>query len=334
MSILHETVTAYLPSKKKTTPSGWTSFNAPCCIHNGDSADKRQRGGLISNADGGISYHCFNCGYKCSWTPGRNLSFKFRKFLQWLGTPDDVINKLALQIMKSNEGITVHKPVVQLPKFVQKDLPNGARRLDRWDDWQALEPTGIDENLFKVAEYMKKRQLNIDDYNFHWTPKLGYRDRLIVPFYYKGDVVGWTARKVTDGNPKYLSEQQPGYVFNFDAQNYNRIFTIVVEGPFDALGVDGVALLGSEVKDQQALLIKSLNKKVILVPDRDENGQKLLEQAIELGWSVSMPDWEDEVKDVNDAVMKYGRMYTLHTIVSSTEDSELKIKLRSKQWFG
>ena len=109
MSILHETVTAYLPSKKKTTPSGWTSFNAPCCIHNGDSADKRQRGGLISNADGGISYHCFNCGYKCSWTPGRNLSFKFRKFLQWLGTPDDVINKLALQIMKSNEGITVHK---------------------------------------------------------------------------------------------------------------------------------------------------------------------------------------------------------------------------------
>ena len=76
MSILHETVTAYLPSKKKTTPSGWTSFNAPCCIHNGDSADKRQRGGLISNADGGISYHCFNCGYKCSWTPGRNLSFK------------------------------------------------------------------------------------------------------------------------------------------------------------------------------------------------------------------------------------------------------------------
>ena len=67
---------------------------------------------------------------------------------------------------------------------------------------------------------------------------------------------------------------------------------------------------------------------------RDENGQKLLEQAIELGWSVSMPDWEDEVKDVNDAVMKYGRMYTLHTIVSSTEDSELKIKLRSKQWFG
>ena len=46
-----------------------------------------------------------------------------------------------------------------------------------------------------------------------------------------------------------------------------------------------------------------------------------------------MSDWEDEVKDVHDAVMKYGRMYTLHTI-AFPEDSELKIKLRSKQWFG
>ena len=63
-----------------------------------------------------------------------------------------------------------------------------------------------------------------------------------------------------------MSEQQPGYVFNLDAQNYQRIFCIVVEGPFDAISVDGVALLGSEVKDQQALTINALNKKVIIDP--------------------------------------------------------------------
>ena len=335
MSILHETVTAYLPSKKKTTPSGWTSFNAPCCIHNGDSADKRQRGGLISNADGGISYHCFNCGYKCSWTPGRNLSFKFRKFLQWLGTPDDVINKLALQIMKSNEGITVHKPVVQLPKFVPKDLPNGARRLDRWDDWQALESTGVDNNLFKVFEYLKSRKLFLDDYDFHWTPEPGYKDRIIIPFYDKGKVVGYTARKINDGNPKYLSDQQPGYVFNLDAQiNTNRIYTVVVEGPFDAIAVEGVALLGSEIKDQQAMLINNLNTEVVVMPDRDEAGEKLIQQAIDLGWSVSMPDWHESVKDVNEAVQTYGKIYTLHSIIASAEHNPLKIQLGAKKWFG
>ena len=107
-----------------------------------------------------------------------------------------------------------------------------------------------------------------------------------------------------------------------------------MEGPLDAIGVDGVALLGSEVKDQQALLLKTLNKEVILVPDRDENGKHLVEQAMELGWSVSMPEWTEDIKDVNDAVIKYGKIFTLHSIVNAKESNELKIKLRSKQWFG
>jgi len=333
MSIVQETLTLHLPSKRKTTPSGWTSFNAPCCVHNGDSADKRQRGGLISNGDGGISYHCFNCGFKASWQPGRQLSYKMRKLFEWLGTPDDVISKLSLQCLQIAE-VGNSNVKIELPKFETKDLPEGARRLDQWDDWQSLEPTGIDNNLVKVYEYLKSRHLYLDDYPFHWTPELGYRDRIIIPFYYKGEVVGFTARKIRDGNPKYLSDQQPGYVFNLDAQNYERIYTVIVEGPFDAIAVEGVALLGSEIKDQQAMLLNSLNTTKVIVPDRDEAGSKLVEQAIELGWSVSMPEWHQDIKDVNDAVQKYGKLYTLHSIITSSESNELKIRLRSKKWFG
>ena len=326
-SLVYDTVITNLPSKRKTTPSGWTSFNAPCCHHNGTTQDSRQRGGLIKNqTQDGVSYHCFNCGFKASWQTGRKLSGKMKLLLQWLGASDDTITKLALAVLQFNETQGFQQTIVELPKFVDKPLPDGAQP--------------IDENTpDNILQYIKSRQLNVDDYDFHWTPKLGYKDRLIMPFYHKEynserRIVGWTARKINEGSPKYMSEQQPGYVFNLDAQNWQRIFCIVVEGPFDAIGVDGIALLGSEVKDQQALAINALNKKVILVPDRDDNGHKLMEQAIELGWSVSMPDWSDDVKDVNDAVIKYGRMYTLHTLVSSTEDSELKIKLRSKKWFG
>ena len=50
----------------------------------------------------------------------------------------------------------------------------------------------------------------------------GYRDRLIVPFYSKKQIVGYTCRKVKEGKPKYVSEQQPGYVFNLDAQSKYR----------------------------------------------------------------------------------------------------------------
>jgi len=39
MNLVQDAITLHLPSKQKTTPSGWTSFNAPCCHHNGTSAD-------------------------------------------------------------------------------------------------------------------------------------------------------------------------------------------------------------------------------------------------------------------------------------------------------
>lgn len=324
--IVHETILAHLPAKRKTTPSGWTSFNAPCCVHNGTNADKRARGGLIQNAEDGVSFHCFNCGYKASWQKGRKITIKMRKFLQWLNVSDDAINKLALAVLQFEESNAL-ADMVRMPEFKVVELPEGAQSITKYTDF-------TDPHFIKVLEYMKSRQLFLEDYDFMWTPKIGYRDRLIIPFYYNNQLVGYTARKVTDGSPKYMSEQQPGYVFNMDQQDYRRLFAIVVEGPMDAIGVEGLALLGSEVKDQQHLVIKSLNKQVILVPDRDKAGLKLIDQAIEFGWSVSMPDWDEDINDVNDAIIRYGRIYTLHQIVTHAESTSLKIKLRSKKWFG
>ena len=327
MDSVYDIITAYLPAKRKTTPSGWTSFNAPCCVHNGDSADTRQRGGLITNADGGVSYHCFNCGFKASWQKGRNLSHKLRKLLQWLGTPDDVINKLALQVMAEAENVFVNKKILDIPTFNTVPLPEDAVKI--------TDITEFNKYSIAVLEYMSSRGLNLDDTDYYWSPSLGYRDRLIIPFYYEKRIVGWTARTVTaNKNPKYMSEQQPGFVYGLDEQGPNKVFTIVCEGPVDAIHIDGVALLGSEIKDQQALLINRLSKDVIVVPDRDDAGSKLVEQAIELGWHVSMPDWNDNINDIGDAVDMYGRLYTLHSIAVSSESSPLKIRLRAKKWFG
>ena len=325
MSVVTETVLTYLPPKRKTTPSGWTSFNAPCCHHNGTTVDTRSRGGLISNPDG-VSYHCFNCGYKASWQQGRNLSHKMRKLLQWLNAPDDVINKLALTIMQENEGVQVTQQLVEVPQFNTVPLPNDAIKVS--------DITDFDKHSSAIIEYMASRRLQVEDTDYYWSPSLGYRDRLIIPFYYENRIVGWTARTVTSGKkPKYLSEQQPGYVFNLDEQRPQKVFAIVCEGPIDALYIDGVALLGSEVKDQQALLINRLNKDVIVVPDRDSAGSKLVEQAIDLGWGVSMPPWEDDITDIGEAVQRYGRIFTLHSIASCAETSSLKIKLGAKKWF-
>jgi hypothetical protein len=67
------------------------------------------------------------------------------------------------------------------------------------------------------------------------------------------------------------------------------------------------------------------------VPDQDLAGMKLVDRAMELGWSVSIPEWPADVKDVNDAVLKLGKLGTLLTIMQSRETSRIKIELRKKQ---
>jgi hypothetical protein len=240
--------------------------------------------------------------------------------------PDDVINKLALQVMQENEGIQVQTSLVEVPTFDDVALPDGAIRV--------ADITDFNKHSLAILEYMASRNLHVEDTEYYWSPSLGYRDRLIIPFYYEARIVGWTARTIKpDSKYKYMSEQQPGYVFNLDEQRPQKIFVVVCEGPVDALHVDGVALLGSEIKDQQAMLVNRLNKDVIVVPDRDEAGRKLIEQAIEFGWGVSMPDWDTDINDIGDAVNKYGRLYALHRIVSSADTSPLKIRLKEKKWF-
>jgi DNA primase len=107
----------------------------------------------------------------------------------------------------------------------------------------------------------------------------------------------------------------------------------VCEGPFDAISIDGVAILGSEISDQQKTLINQLKREVIILPDRDSAGKKLVDQAIENNWSVSFPNWDPDIKDANEALLKYGRLATLYSIIRSKETSGLKIKLLSKKWF-
>jgi len=122
-------------------------------------------------------------------------------------------------------------------------------------------------------------------------------------------------------------------VFNLDNQDDDKDFVIVSEGPFDALSIDGCALLGAEIKDSQNYLLKQLNKEIVLVPDKDHEGPRTVEQAIDFGWSVSMPDWPDGIKDINDAVAKLGKLATMWLIVSAKESNSLKIQLRAKKWF-
>jgi hypothetical protein len=76
MTLVLDKFRTLLPSKLKSSPSGWISFNAVCCHHKGEKPDDRKRGGVLMNPIGGFQYHCFNCGFKAGWSKGKLLSNK------------------------------------------------------------------------------------------------------------------------------------------------------------------------------------------------------------------------------------------------------------------
>ena len=319
MGLISDTLLAHLPAKRKQTPSGWISFNAPCCD------DKRQRGGFIINGGDAVSYHCFNCGTKASWQPGRAISQKLSKLMRDLGISDDSISQLRLEALRlKGPTDTVVRTII--PTFSERALPIDAEPITSFLD-------NIPDQLVPVLEYLHRRNLYLEDYPFYWTPKIGFSNRVIIPFYKDGVCVGYTARAVGDSKPKYISEQQPGYVFNLDRQTHDREFVLVMEGPVDALGLDGCSVMGAEIHESQNWLLRQLGKEIVFIPDRDHEGPRSVEQAIEFGWSVSMPDWPEGVKDVNDAICKIGRLATLYLIIKAKESNSLKIQLRAKKWF-
>lgn len=354
LTAIQDAVKLLLPAKRKTSSSGWISFNAPCCVHNGESADNRGRGGMVANTNGSVSYHCFNCNFKANYTPGRHLNYKFRKLLSWLGASDNEVKRLVIDAIRVKDLVApedikdVEKEEVS---FKVRPLPEEAKTLDEWGTWFTLkadEPefVNVPADYANAVEYSVRRKIDIDKYKLMWTPETdhNYHKRVIVPCYWKGQLIGSTARTFVDGiKPKYYSDYEPNYVFNIDNQLRDAQFVIVVEGPFDAMAVDGVAILGSECSEVQADIIDSLGKEVIVVPDFDVkeirgrkvwSGESLVNSALEYGWSVSFPVWNEEVKDVAESVERYGRLFTLKAILEGKETSRLKIELSKKRIYN
>ena len=320
-------IQTYLPGKRKNTVSGWTSFNAPCCVHNGESADRRQRGG-IKITDQGWSYHCFNCGFTASFILGRTLSFKARRLLQWLMVPQEEIERMNLESLRhrSIQGILDDRQrisnSVQGIEFEDRDLPEEFALIDRNMDehWRYLRDRCVPED-YPIGMIAGKT----DD-------KFTRRQGVIIPFTWDGRIVGYTRRFFDDRHPRYIHDMQPGFVFGTDLQQPDWQHAVVVEGVFDALSIGGLAVLHAEINDAQVRLIRSLGREITVVPDQDEAGMRLVDRALELGWAVSMPDWPDHIKDVNDAVKQWGRLVTLIHIFQARETSRIKIELRKKSF--
>lgn len=317
-------ILAYLPAKRKQTPSGWISFSAMCCVHNGQSQDKRGRAG-IKTSDQGWSYHCFNCSYTASFILGRNISFKARRLLSWLGVPDSEIELLNLESLKHRTiyGILDERQksvnILSAITFEERDLPPFAELLTEEGKYRDYVR---DRKVPEDFPIMVQNKTN----GIHWR-----RPHVVIPFTHDNSVVGYTCRFLDNKSPKYISNTPPNYVFGTDLQKDSWEHVLVMEGIFDALCVGGLAVMHNTVNDGQVRLIRSLGKQVTVIPDQDKAGLALIDRAVELGWAVSIPRWPPGVKDVNDAVKQLGLLGTILTIFEARDTSKIKIEMKKRK---
>ena len=315
-------ILSILPGKKKLTHSGWHSFNAVCCVHRGHTPDKRSRGGIKFDGQTNWVMNCFNCQFKCSFTLGKSISQNTKQLLLWFGIDETQIQRWSLESLQQKDLLDFTSPTreYQHIAFKTTQLPPSV----------PLNPSNPAHKTY--TQYLEKRNIDIVKYKFFVTPTDRGRNanRVIVPYTYKKKIVGNTSRFLDDKIPKYLNDQQTGYVFNVDAQDPNWQVCLVMEGIFDALSIDGCAVMHSTISNEQAEVLAQLNKRVIVVPDRDKAGLEICDRALELGYSVSIPNWHPDVKDVNDAVIRYGKLPTLLSILQNATMSKIKIEMKRK----
>jgi hypothetical protein len=289
--------------------------------------DRRGRAGVIATGPK-IAYNCFNCGFSTGWSPSKKIGKKYKDLVVKLGATNESVKKLVLELMKIEEfDNEIDDIVINYEKFKPVELPNAISLND-------VPKLPYNKPHNDILEYAYSRGLLKTQYDFFVCDDLMMKNRLIIPFYYNQEMVGYVGRHInppTKETPKYINNSQAGYVFNIDKYIYSdRKIVVVTEGVIDAILIDGISVLGNSMNERQIQQINSLNKRVILCPDRDAPGKELIRQAADLGWEVSFPPWHTDCKDVGDAVTKYGRLLTLSSIIKHTVSNEIKIKVQSK----
>lgn len=305
--------------KTRRSPSGWVSGNAVCCD------DKRGRGGIRITKEDGWVWHCFNCQTSAGWAPGSLIGPKAKRILEQMGANDQQLSQISIEALRLKEQIPLlqNKKQTVIVGFEPKQLPNKSEKII-----DLVENNYQDNNFIQVCEYIISRQLPIEKY--YWSNDPGMERRFIVPFWWKEKLVGWTARAIDKiKNPKYLSSVSSGYVYGLNEQDESNKIILACEGVLDADSIGACAILGNNINEQQEAHLKRTNKKIIFVPDQDETGLDLAQSIAEKNWSVSLPNWN--CKDINEAVILYGRTVTLLSIMQQASSNKLEALLKIKQ---
>ena len=329
MNEVQEYILNLLPPDKKQKKNGSWTWNCRSCLSQGESRnDTRSRASLTINGDG-LVFNCFNCKFSFGWQTGYPLSKKMIHWLKDLDVSDKQINEL--KSLMENQSTNNHKSIT-IKKKEYKKIPDEYKSFR-----ESLKKACKNKYFIKVAEYIVKRNPELIKWtDIYWCDK---QNHFLIPYYENEEQVGYCLRMLDDNvSSKYLQYCYTGYIFNNDLLKSERQNIICVEGAIDALAIDGIGLLQNYLTKDRLKVLKyyAQNKNIIILPDNDSAGKKLVEQILKenLPFGISFPHWDSDIKDAEDAVKKYGKLYTIYNILNSIEYNPIMIKVKMQQWFN
>ena len=156
-----------------------------------------------------------------------------------------------------------------------------------------------------------------------------FRGRMMVPFIDRdGKVIGFTARVLDDGEPKYLNTPETVLfnksrfifgLFNAAAAIRRDGFVVIVEGNMDVISshqagvANAVATSGTAMTERQLKILSGLTEDVRLAYDGDEAGVRATERAINLagGMGVNLTVISDYhgAKDPDELIQKDAELW-------------------------
>lgn len=318
---------------------GWWPVVCEVCL---DHGKKGARAAWMFEGEA-TAYHCFNCDIKAGYDPSKKFTDRngvsrtagfspdMVKILDAYHVPSDEYNQILFNNLdRVNPTENRDKPkfktlepdTLQFPKFFY--YLADAEPDDQWAQVATfyLEDRGIDPASYPFM--LAKRIVNKDGHVNKWFK------RIIIPIFKDNNLIFYQGRDLTGkALKKYESAAVPKdrILYGYDEiQSRSRAPLYIVEGWFDAYDINGIAIIGNKLTNEQIEILNRCPREKVYIPDRVGSGELAAEQAIALGWSVGTPDI-GSCKDMNDAVLKYGKMYVLHSLNKNTSSGEIALMM-------
>jgi hypothetical protein len=295
-------------------------YNCRCPICGDSKTDKKKSRGFFYQKKSNTNYKCHNCG----------INISLNNFLKRVDPT--LHSQFSMEKFKNGhvgKNFTVEEPkfVFEKPKF--KRSLNLPKSFDNQKAKEYLENRKIDPNKFYYAEKFKE-WVNSLIHTFDQSTLKYEEERIIIPLYYKNNLIGFQGRAINPSPLKYITimlDEDAPKVYGYDDLDLTKP-VYVVEGPFDSTFVkNSIAMCGADVN------LSDLNiSHPIYVYDNEPRNKEIHSRMInQISGGNSIVIWPSTIneKDVNDMVLNG---HNVQSVIESNTYSGLKAKLKFNEW--